>query len=152
MFQNKYVVPYGSFKLKHISVMLSIYNNPSWASNITDLSEDLCDVKWYSVLTLLFACHVRMMFRFSSATVVVTVCIDEESGKKKWKLVVMTDLDRTLCLSSRAPSTELSALIEKLQKNADKVQKNIYDIEQNLNKVRSHVNTDSLQVHTQFDS
>uniref|UniRef100_A0A671UYR0 Periplakin n=1 Tax=Sparus aurata TaxID=8175 RepID=A0A671UYR0_SPAAU len=40
-------------------------------------------------------------------------------------------------LSSRAPSTELTALIEKLQKNADKVQKNIYDVEQNLNKVQS---------------
>lgn len=40
-------------------------------------------------------------------------------------------------LCSRAPSTELTALIEKLQKNADKVQKNIYDVEQNLNKVQS---------------
>lgn len=36
---------------------------------------------------------------------------------------------------SSAPSTELSTLIEKLQKNADKVEKNIYDVEQNLNKV-----------------
>ncbi len=42
-----------------------------------------------------------------------------------------------LCLFSRAPSSELSALIEKLQKTADKVEKNIYDVEQNLNKVQS---------------
>ncbi|XP_076609734.1 periplakin [Chaetodon auriga] len=41
---------------------------------------------------------------------------------------------------SPAPSTELSALIEKLQKNADKVQKNIYDVEQNLNKDVSKIN------------
>uniref|UniRef100_A0A665U581 Uncharacterized protein n=1 Tax=Echeneis naucrates TaxID=173247 RepID=A0A665U581_ECHNA len=33
------------------------------------------------------------------------------------------------------PSTELSALIEKLQKNADKVERNICDVEQNLNKI-----------------
>uniref|UniRef100_A0A8C4FE13 Periplakin n=1 Tax=Dicentrarchus labrax TaxID=13489 RepID=A0A8C4FE13_DICLA len=33
------------------------------------------------------------------------------------------------------PTTELSTLIEKLQKNADKVQKNIFDVEQNLNKI-----------------
>lgn len=39
--------------------------------------------------------------------------------------------------SPSAPSTELSALIEKLQKNADKVEKNIYDVEQNLNKVQT---------------
>uniref|UniRef100_A0A3Q1I377 Periplakin n=1 Tax=Acanthochromis polyacanthus TaxID=80966 RepID=A0A3Q1I377_9TELE len=39
-----------------------------------------------------------------------------------------------------APSTELSALIEKLQKNADKVEKNIYDVEQNLNKDVSKIN------------
>ena len=38
-----------------------------------------------------------------------------------------------------APSSELAALIEKLQKNADKVEKNIYETEQNLNKV--HANT-----------
>lgn len=41
----------------------------------------------------------------------------------------------SLCLSSSAPATELGALIEKLQKNADKVEKNIYEVEQNLNKV-----------------
>lgn len=35
-----------------------------------------------------------------------------------------------------APTTELTTLIEKLQKSADKVEKNIYDVEQNLNKVR----------------
>lgn len=45
-----------------------------------------------------------------------------------------------LHLSSSAPSTELSALIEKLQKNADKVEKNIYDVEQNLNKVLNIIN------------
>ncbi|XP_035036456.2 periplakin [Hippoglossus stenolepis] len=39
-----------------------------------------------------------------------------------------------------APSTELSALIEKLQRNADKVEKNIYDVEQNLNKDVSKIN------------
>ncbi|KAK5855610.1 hypothetical protein PBY51_007273 [Eleginops maclovinus] len=39
-----------------------------------------------------------------------------------------------------APSTELSALIEKLQKNADKVEKNSYEIEQNLNKDVSKIN------------
>ncbi|KAM9780458.1 periplakin [Neosynchiropus ocellatus] len=37
-------------------------------------------------------------------------------------------------------STELSALIEKLQRNADKVEKNIYDIEQNLNKDVAKIN------------
>ncbi|KAM6905406.1 periplakin [Xenentodon cancila] len=41
---------------------------------------------------------------------------------------------------STPPSTELSALIEKLQKNADKVEKNIYDVEQNLNKDVSKIN------------
>ncbi|CAL9703635.1 unnamed protein product [Knipowitschia caucasica] len=41
---------------------------------------------------------------------------------------------------STAPSTELSALIEKLQKNADKVEKNIYEVEQNLNKDVSKIN------------
>uniref|UniRef100_A0A7N6A0A6 Periplakin n=1 Tax=Anabas testudineus TaxID=64144 RepID=A0A7N6A0A6_ANATE len=41
---------------------------------------------------------------------------------------------------STAPSTELSTLIEKLQKNADKVEKNIYDVEQNLNKDVSKIN------------
>uniref|UniRef100_A0A665U3C1 Uncharacterized protein n=1 Tax=Echeneis naucrates TaxID=173247 RepID=A0A665U3C1_ECHNA len=39
-----------------------------------------------------------------------------------------------------APSTELSALIEKLQKNADKVERNICDVEQNLNKDVSKIN------------
>nr|XP_020463998.1 periplakin [Monopterus albus] len=39
-----------------------------------------------------------------------------------------------------APSTELTALIEKLQKNADKVEKNIYDVEQNLNKDVNKIN------------
>nr|XP_046271255.1 periplakin [Scatophagus argus] len=37
-------------------------------------------------------------------------------------------------------STELTALIEKLQRNADKVQKNIFDIEQNLNKDVAKIN------------
>ncbi|MEQ2274752.1 hypothetical protein XENORESO_009774 [Xenotaenia resolanae] len=37
-------------------------------------------------------------------------------------------------------TTELAALIEKLQKSADKVEKNIYDIEQNLNKDVSKIN------------
>lgn len=39
-----------------------------------------------------------------------------------------------------APATELGALIEKLQKNADKVEKNIYEVEQNLNKDVSKIN------------
>ncbi|XP_031726931.1 periplakin [Anarrhichthys ocellatus] len=39
-----------------------------------------------------------------------------------------------------APSTELSTLIDKLQKNADKVEKYSYDIEQNLNKDVSKIN------------
>lgn len=47
-----------------------------------------------------------------------------------------------------APSSELSALIEKLQKNADKVEKNIYDVEQNINKVWAAGNTDSLQTNS----
>lgn len=41
---------------------------------------------------------------------------------------------------STAPATELSTLIDKLQKNADKVEKNCYDIEQNLNKDVSKIN------------
>lgn len=41
--------------------------------------------------------------------------------------------------------SELTLLVDKLQKNADKVQKNIYDIEQNLNKVQSHT-TDVFKV------
>lgn len=48
-------------------------------------------------------------------------------------------------LSFSAPSTELGALIDKLQKNADKVQKNIFDIEQNLNKVKSTVTWVNIQ-------
>uniref|UniRef100_H3CXX3 Periplakin n=1 Tax=Tetraodon nigroviridis TaxID=99883 RepID=H3CXX3_TETNG len=42
--------------------------------------------------------------------------------------------------SSGGTASELSLLIDKLQKNADKVQKNIYDIEQNLNKDVSKIN------------
>lgn len=38
---------------------------------------------------------------------------------------------------SHSTSTELAAIIEKLQKNADKVEKSIYEIEQNLNKVKT---------------
>ncbi|XP_067427212.1 periplakin [Thunnus thynnus] len=54
--------------------------------------------------------------------------------KKKSKSTSITQPKPT------APSTELSALIEKLQKNADKVEKNIYDVEQNLNKDVSKIN------------
>ncbi|XP_044038638.1 periplakin [Siniperca chuatsi] len=54
--------------------------------------------------------------------------------KKKSKSTAITQPKAT------APSTELSALIEKLQKNADKVEKNIYDVEQNLNKDVSKIN------------
>ncbi|KAG7505080.1 periplakin [Solea senegalensis] len=54
--------------------------------------------------------------------------------KKKSKSTVITTPKAT------APSTELSVLIEKLQKNADKVEKNIYDVEQNLNKDVSKIN------------
>lgn len=51
--------------------------------------------------------------------------------------------NRLYCLfvcfsSSGGSSSELTLLVDKLQRNADKVQKNIYDIEQNLNKVQSH--------------
>ncbi|XP_056263603.1 periplakin [Pseudoliparis swirei] len=42
--------------------------------------------------------------------------------------------------TASAPSTELSSLIDKLQKNADKVEKFSYDIEQNLNKDVSKIN------------
>ncbi|XP_076000185.1 periplakin [Genypterus blacodes] len=55
--------------------------------------------------------------------------------KKKSKTSVAITQPKTT-----APSTELSALIEKLQKNADKVEKNIYDVEQNLNKDVSKIN------------
>ncbi|XP_062264058.1 periplakin [Platichthys flesus] len=54
--------------------------------------------------------------------------------KKKSKSTTITQPKPT------APSTELSALIEKLQRNADKVEKNIYDVEQNLNKDVSKIN------------
>ncbi|XP_061568849.1 periplakin [Cololabis saira] len=54
--------------------------------------------------------------------------------KKKSKSTAITQPRAT------APSTELSALIEKLQKNADKVEKNITDVEQNLNKDVSKIN------------
>ncbi|XP_019959899.1 periplakin [Paralichthys olivaceus] len=54
--------------------------------------------------------------------------------KRKTKSTVITQPKPT------APSTELSALIEKLQRNADKVEKNIYDVEQNLNKDVSKIN------------
>lgn len=47
--------------------------------------------------------------------------------------------DLFVCFSSSGGTTsELTLLIDKLQRNADKVQKNIYDIEQNLNKVQHH--------------
>lgn len=42
-------------------------------------------------------------------------------------------------ISFSAAPTELSILIEKLQKNADKVERNIIEIEQNLNKVKRRV-------------
>ncbi|XP_035510071.1 periplakin [Morone saxatilis] len=54
--------------------------------------------------------------------------------KKKSKSTTITQPKAT------APTTELSTLIEKLQKNADKVQKNLYDVEQNLNKDVSKIN------------
>ncbi|XP_028267367.1 periplakin [Parambassis ranga] len=54
--------------------------------------------------------------------------------KKKSKSTIITQP------KPAAPSTELSTLIEKLQKNADKVEKNIYDVEQNLNKDVSKIN------------
>ncbi|XP_060945442.1 periplakin [Limanda limanda] len=54
--------------------------------------------------------------------------------KKKSKSTTITQPKAT------APSTELSALIEKLQRNADKVEKGIYDVEQNLNKDVSKIN------------
>ncbi|KAI1884655.1 hypothetical protein AGOR_G00228650 [Albula goreensis] len=40
----------------------------------------------------------------------------------------------------RSPNTELTALIEKLQKNADRVEKNIYETEQNLTKDVNKIN------------
>ncbi|XP_031148393.1 periplakin [Sander lucioperca] len=54
--------------------------------------------------------------------------------KKKSKSTAITQP------KTSAPSTELSTLIDKLQKNADKVEKNCYDIEQNLNKDVSKIN------------
>ncbi|XP_072298454.1 periplakin [Eucyclogobius newberryi] len=53
---------------------------------------------------------------------------------KKKKSTVITQPKST------APATELSTLIEKLQKNADKVEKNIYEVEQNLNKDVAKIN------------
>lgn len=61
--------------------------------------------------------------------------------------------DYTICLfvcfsASTGTTSELSLLIDKLQRNADKVQKNIYDIEQNLNKVQYHSRyLQGFQVH-----
>ncbi|XP_061605604.1 periplakin [Phyllopteryx taeniolatus] len=54
--------------------------------------------------------------------------------KKKSKSSIVTPVKQTVS------STELTALIEKLQKNADKVENNIYDVEQNLNKDVSKIN------------
>ncbi|XP_059203859.1 periplakin [Centropristis striata] len=54
--------------------------------------------------------------------------------KKKSKTTTITQPKTT------APSTELTTLIDKLQRNADKVEKNSYDIEQNLNKDVSKIN------------
>ncbi|KAK2885184.1 periplakin [Channa argus] len=54
--------------------------------------------------------------------------------RKKTKSTAITQPKTT------APTTELSVLIEKLQKNADKVEKNIYDVEQNLNKDVNKIN------------
>ncbi|XP_029013751.1 periplakin isoform X2 [Betta splendens] len=56
--------------------------------------------------------------------------------KKKSKSTAITPQTS----ASSTPSTELSVLIEKLQKNADKVEKNIYDVEQNLNKDVNKIN------------
>ncbi|KAM9346407.1 periplakin [Symphorus nematophorus] len=55
---------------------------------------------------------------------------------KKKKSTAITPAKST----TTAPSSELSALIDRLQKNADKVQKNIYEVEQNLNKDVSKIN------------
>ncbi|XP_061761899.1 periplakin [Nerophis ophidion] len=55
--------------------------------------------------------------------------------KKKSKSSIVTTPIKT-----SISSTELTSLIEKLQKNADKVEKNIYDVEQNLNKDVSKIN------------
>lgn len=54
--------------------------------------------------------------------------------KKKSKSTAITQP------KSSAPTTELTVLIEKLQKNADKVEKNIYEVEQNLNKDVAKIN------------
>ncbi|KAG9349837.1 hypothetical protein JZ751_026190 [Albula glossodonta] len=40
----------------------------------------------------------------------------------------------------KAPASELSAVIERLQKNADRVEKSIYEVEQNLNKDVTKIN------------
>ncbi|XP_041856858.1 periplakin [Melanotaenia boesemani] len=57
--------------------------------------------------------------------------------KRKSKSTAITQPKPAAAATS---SSELGALIEKLQKNADKVEKNIYDIEQNLNKDVSKIN------------
>ncbi|XP_049601631.1 periplakin [Syngnathus scovelli] len=55
--------------------------------------------------------------------------------KSKSKSSIVTPVKQT-----SVNSTELTTLIEKLQRNADKVEKNIYDVEQNLNKDVSKIN------------
>lgn len=43
-----------------------------------------------------------------------------------------------ICFNFRTTdSSDLTTLIDKLQKNADKVEKNIYETEQNLNRVNT---------------
>ncbi|KAG7282261.1 hypothetical protein CRUP_033788 [Coryphaenoides rupestris] len=56
------------------------------------------------------------------------------------KKTLKTSVAITQPKTPTAPSSELAALIEKLQKNADKVEKNIYETEQNLNKDVSKIN------------
>ncbi|XP_007568356.1 periplakin isoform X2 [Poecilia formosa] len=58
--------------------------------------------------------------------------------KKSKKTAAITPTPTTQQKSST--STDLAAIVEKLQKNADKVEKNIYDIEQNLNKDVGKIN------------
>lgn len=68
---------------------------------------------------------------------------DMEVMLNQWIMKQNVDVtDSTICLfvcfsTSTGTVSELTLLIDKLQKNADKVQKNIYDIEQNLNKVHN---------------
>ncbi|XP_034045796.1 periplakin [Thalassophryne amazonica] len=57
--------------------------------------------------------------------------------KKRTKTSAVITQPKT---TSSTSSSELSILIEKLQKNADKVEKNIYDVEQNLNKDVNKIN------------